>query len=253
MSDEFINPEKEIQKLTSAIKQYRLILKTTVDAHQQARARKKLKELKAYRDRLLATFELDDNVITQDNEDKKPEEDNFITKIKRIHLEKVNYDQEVYELKLYMDFFYADFLSIFSERKMKLDFKYSLDRDNFHQKFLGVKRLLDDYIQECIRIKEGLLRKEVELDVKRRNIKIKRNLFIESFRFFKSVQSFAEELTMDLDTEGLKCLNGDQIISFEFMEEKQYLEGYTIKEALEELVLFTKEIADFLNIPDFET
>ncbi|MBN2536401.1 MAG: hypothetical protein JXB88_26190 [Spirochaetales bacterium] len=252
MSDEFINPEKELQKLSNAIKQYRLILKTTVDPYQQSRARKKLKELQSYRERILAAFEVEEDTAGEETNEKKIEENDFITRIKAKYPEKVNYDQEVHELKLYLDFFYSEFLAIFSERKMKLDFKFSLDRDNFHQKFLGVKRHLDDYIQECIRIKDGILKKEVELEMKRRVIKIKRNLFIEAFRFIKSVQSFAEELKRDLDTEGLKCLNGDEIISFEFMEEKQYLEGYTVKEALEDLFVFTKEVLAFLNIPEFE-
>lgn len=253
MSDEFINPEKELQKLYNAIKQYRLILKTTVDPHQQSRARKKLRELKAYKERILAAFEVTGDSEIQETGEIKIQDDNFITRIKVKYPEKVNYDLEVHELKLYMDFFYSEFLAIFSERKMKLDFKYSLDRDNFHHKFLSVKRHLDDYIQECIRIKNGLLKKEVELEMKRRIIKIKRNLFIEAFRFFKTVQGFSEELILDLETEGLKCLNGEEIISFEFMEEKQYLEGYTVKEALEDLLIFAKEILDFLNIPDFET
>lgn len=253
MSDEFINPEKEIKKLSNAIKQYMLILKTTVDPHQQSRARKKLKELKAYKEKILAAFEVEESKINEEQGEKKIEEDVFITRIKAKYPEKVNYDLEVHELKLYLDFFYTEFLAIFSERKMKLDFKYSLDRDNFHQKFLGVKRHLDDYVQECIRIKNGIVKKEVELEMKRRIIKIKRNLFIEAFKFFKAVQIFAEELTIDLDTQGLKCLNGEEIISFEFAEEKQYLEGYTVKEALEDLLVFTKEVLDFLNIPDFET
>ena len=89
--------------------------------------------------------------------------------------------------------------------------------------------------------------------MKRRIIKIKRNLFIETYRFFKTVQNFADELVIDLDTQGLKCLNGEYVISFEFIEEKRYLEGYTVKEALEELLVFTNEVLDFLNIPDFDT
>ena len=36
------------------------------------------------------------------------------------------------------------------------------------------------------------------------------------------------------------------------LTEKLYLEGYTVKEALEELLIFTKEVLYFLNIPDFE-
>jgi hypothetical protein len=253
MSDEFINPQKEIKKITRAIKQYRLILKTTVDPQQQARARKKLRELQAYKNRLIATFEVDDVQAGEDGDERTYEENDFITIIKAIHPEKVGYDMEVHELKLYLDFFYIEFLAIFSERKMKLDFKYSLDRDNFHQQFLGIKRRLDDYIQECIRIKNGLVKKEVELEMRRRIIKIKRNLFIETHRFFKAVQIFADDISVDLNTDGLKCLNGDQIISFEFIEEKRYLEGYSVVEAFVELLIFTKEVLAFLNIPDFES
>ena len=118
------------------------------------------------------------STFNEENEESRFEEDDFITRIRARFPKKISYNSEVHELKLYMDFFYTEFLAIFSERKMKLDFKYSLDRDNFHQKFLGAKRRLEDYVQEYIRIKDGLLKKEVELEMKRRIIKIKRNLFI---------------------------------------------------------------------------
>ena len=254
MNGDFFNPAKELRKLESAIKQYKLILKTTVDSSQQRRVEKKLKELRAYREKLLAIFDVDDLAEGKQEEGSlKIIDESYLSRILARHPEETVIDSEVHELSLYLDYFYTEFLAIFSERKLKLDFQYSLDRDNFHQTYLGITRRLDDYIQEALRIREGAYNKDVELEMRRRNIKVKRNLFIETYRFFKAVQGFGADLREDLAADGLKCLNGDDIISFEFIEEKRYLEGHTVREAIDELLSFTGEVLAFLNIPDFET
>jgi hypothetical protein len=251
-NENIIYPEKELKKIEDAIKHYSVILKTTVDPTQQRRVGKKLRELKTYRDKILSMFYIEDKEEGLQRVLIKREEENFLERLIAIRGEKTDIDIEVYHLTLYMDFFYSEFLSIFSERKLKLDFKYSMDRDNFHQKYLTVKRRLDDYLQEAVRIREGAYTKEVEIDMRRRNIKIKRNLFIEAYRFFKNIQAFTLDLLTDLKSDGLKCLNGDDIISFELIEEKRYLEGFIVKEGLEELSQFTIEVLSYLNIPEIE-
>ncbi|MBN1698380.1 MAG: hypothetical protein JW881_12770 [Spirochaetales bacterium] len=245
-----------MKKIEDAIRHYSVILKTTVDPGQQRRVGNKLRELKTYREKILSMFDIQEKEEGRQrsisNSLSKTEEESFLQRLIAVKGEKTDIDIEVYYLTLYMDFFYAEFLSIFSERKMKLDFKYSMDRDNFHQKFLTVKRRLDDYVQEADRIREGVYAKEVEIDMRRRNIKIKRNLFIEAYRYFKNIQSFTTDLLTDLKSDGLKCLNGDDIISFELIEEKRYLEGFIVKEGLDELDRFTEEVLDYLNIPEIE-
>jgi hypothetical protein len=152
-----------------------------------------------------------------------------------------------------MAFFYEEFLSFFSERKLKLDFKYSIDRDSAHHKFMEIKRRVEDFESEVSLIREGMYQKSMEQELRLRNVKLKRNLSIEAHRFFVWVGEFASALLADLEDEGLLCLNGDDIITFELNFDAHYCEGLTVRQALAELKRFTDEVIAFLNIPDMET
>ncbi|MBN1410866.1 MAG: hypothetical protein JW969_08465 [Spirochaetales bacterium] len=251
MKDSILYPEEELKKINAAIKQYTTVFKTTKDPFQKEKIRKKLIELKKYRERLMLMFYVHDE-SKRKNSENQAEERSFIEEI-FTKLESPDYtDDELNKFYMYIEFFNTEFIAILSERKMKLDFKYGMDRDSFHHKFLTLKKHMDDYIQETDRIKEGNYRGDAELDIKVRNLKLRRNLFVETNRFFKEILLFTTDLLEDLRSLGLKCLNGDDIITFELIEEKRYFEGYTVHEALQSLEKFSSEIIAFLNIPDFE-
>jgi hypothetical protein len=56
---------------------------------------------------------------------------------------------------------------------------------------------------------------------------------------------------MDIENDGLKCLNGKDSVYFDDVEGKKYLEGRKLNEALQSIREFSQEVIEFLNVPDF--
>jgi hypothetical protein len=250
--DNLINPEKELERINESIRRYEIISRTAVDPYQQRRVTRILKQLREYRNKIMLLFNFTDNEAFDTEPEYEEISPGFLSKIIETDDQENISDLEIHNLNLYMDFFYNEFLSIFSERKLKLDFKYSIERDGTHHRFMEIKRRVSDFENELIHFNDGFINKEMEMNVKMRNIKHKRTLCIEAHKFFKWVGEFASILIADIETDGLKCLNGDDIISFELKFEKHYCEGLTVKQALEELMKFTDEVIAYLNIPELE-
>jgi len=253
--DNFVNPEKELARINESIKRYEMISKTAIDPYQQRRVKRILTQLREYRNKITLLFHFSGEATPEPELSVEPDEiaAGFLSKIVDMDEENNIIDEEIHTLNLYMEFFYNEFLSIFSERKLKLDFKYSIERDSAHHKFMEIKRRVSDFENELLTSTDGFVNKDIEMNLKMRNIKHKRILCIEAHKFFKWVGEFASILIEDIETEGLKCLNGDDIISFELNFEKHYCEGFTVVHSLEELVAFVDEVMKYLNIPQLET
>jgi len=246
------NPEKELARLDRVIAQYRLIVRTTSDLAQQDRAKEKLKALRSHRKKLIRMFDLepkeqeDDQVEARERASRR-----FLGIILREGVEKTISDPEVNKLTLYLRFFDAEFLSIFSERKLRLDFQHSLERDAFFQRLQDTLKKMKDLEDELEIVESNRTGQSDIGERKKRVMRMKRALTIEASRLFNSIVRFAAELVKDIEEEGLKCLNGNEIIRFEELEGKRYLEGKTIKEALMLMRDFALEVIEYLNIPDF--
>jgi hypothetical protein len=251
--DNMMNPGQELERIKASIKRYEMIAKTTEDPVQQKRVSRILGELRDYKERITLLFHImegeDEQADFGRNDDESAGFLNLI--LAKDNAKKIS-DLEIHYLNLYMDFFYEEFLSFFSERKLKLDFKYSIDRDSTHHKFMEIKRRVEDLEKEEVVVKEGFFQKSMEQELKLRSIKLKRTLCIEAHKFFLWVENFAGTLIKDLETDGLLCLNGEDIITFELNFDAHYCEGLTVKDALIELRNFTEEVIAFLNIPDIE-
>lgn len=254
--DDFQNPETELARLNASIRRYQMIAKTTTDPSQQRRVKRILTKLKEYRDRIVLLFQFgedrDFEMVGEESEAPDYPKSEFLSIILASGPDRTVTDDVIHNLNLYMDFFDIEFLSFFSERKLKLDFKFSIDRDNAHHKFMEIKRRVEDFEREMIRLREGAYHKSMEQEIRLRNIKLERTLCIEAHRYFLWVREFADVLITDLEGEGLKCLNGDDLITFELNESERYCEGLSVNQALRELYRFTDEVIEFLNIPDIE-
>ena len=77
---------------------------------------------------------------------------------------------------LYARWFREEFLPFLTQKRMKLDFKYSLDRDGFYARFQEVERKLDHSREENARIAEGAVGRELELEMRKRIMKLKREM-----------------------------------------------------------------------------
>ena len=141
---------------------------------------------------------------------------------------------------------------IFSERKMRLDFQHSLERDSYYHRFQDVARKMKDYEDELgIVEEEADQRVDETVEKRKRTLKMKRVLSLEANKFFNSVIDFTGELVDDIKVDGLKCLNGHETVLFDDIEGKRFLEGKTLREALQSIREFSIEVRDLLNVPDF--
>lgn len=264
-----MTPEEELARLNLVIRQYESVYKTTSDKDRRLRVDKQLKELKKRREQILAV-----NVVeplsAQTDEDTDPlsefpllqwllARESSLDPQKRVPLlwgrdaEPSSAQQEIYHLMQYTRWFRDEFLPFLTEKRLKLDFKFSLDRDGFYARFQDVERKLDGFREESRRIQEGLNGHEMEVEMKKRVGKLKREIEADAAKLFHAVRVFARELSEDAAGEGVKCLNGNERIEFDRIEGKRALEGRTVRGALDDLTRLGSELERFLNVPDLES
>jgi len=254
LAQEIDNPEEELTKVNEAIRKYEVIIKSTSDTEQQNRVRSKLRTLKSFREKLLMGFDINEEQIKPSgvSENQERAEGKFLSQLLKNYRGEKIADAETQHLCLYFDFFERDFLTLFSGRKLKLDFQHSIERDSFYHRFQDIRKRLNDFIHELNRIHEGIHRRIEQIDMRKRSMKMKRVLAMEANRLFKSIASFSRTLLDDLEDEGLICLNGDESIIFDEIEGKMYLKGRTVHEALEVIHEYCVEVLSFLNVPEFD-
>jgi hypothetical protein len=256
MADDLVNPQEELAKLERVIRQYEGVVRTTVDPAQQARVFEKLKALRMYRDKLQRTFEASGGPEAAEAEAEPPDP-----------LEKYSYlalarslcgpadegsDRETAALTTYLRCFAAEYLVLLSQRQLKLDFKYSLERDGFYGRYRDLQRKLDDLRQELLKNERGEHRPELREEAHKRAFKMHRSVAVETHRFFKAIVAFASDLIEDIETDGFKCLNGTATVRFEPVEGKRHLEGVRVVDALKQMRGYAAEVIEFLNLPEFE-
>jgi hypothetical protein len=246
-----MTPVDELRKLNKLIRQFEVVYRSSGDPAQRDRVGVEIKKLKVYREKLEKFHQIDPNALPEeevsDQMELRPFLWGMVEKDRQVVACK---DREIYHVSLYLRFFERDFLSILSETRLKLDFKHSLERDSFYHRFESLRKRLEDFEEEAIRMSrsgEGL-----EADLKLRSFKKKRNLTIEADRFFRSLHGFSDELIKDLEQDGMKCLNGEEVIQFEKIEGRRYLEGVQVKDALKRLKDLSDEVVQYLNIPQFK-
>ncbi len=263
-----MTPEEELARLNLVIRQYESVYKTTSDKERRQRVEKELKELKKHREQILAV-----NVVEpepQAEEDSSTDLSAFPL-LERLVNREASLDpqkrvpilwprdenpstaqQEVYHLMLYMKWFREEFLPFLTEKRLKLDFKFSLDRDGFYARFQDVERKLDGFREETARIQASSAGHDMEIEMKKRVGKLKREIEADAAKLFHAVRGFARELSEDALGEGVKCLNGNERIEFDRIEGKRALEGRTVRGALDDMARLGSEIERYLNVPDID-
>lgn len=159
--------------------------------------------------------------------------------------------QDVRALVLYIHFFDEEFVGLFSERKIRLDVKYSVERDSFYNLFNDLRRKLDEYLEEAQRVDEGQYAKSYEEELLRRLVEKRHRLFIEADKLFGQVNRFAGELLDDVEQDGILCQNGKDKLTYSTFDRERELRGLTVEEGLQRLYAVTEEILNYLDVPDF--
>jgi hypothetical protein len=265
-----MTPEEELKGLNKLIRQYEIVYKTTPDPGQKSRAESKLKELRGYRDKILAV-----NVIDRRELEDTPETGDELAEfpvLKRLVSENellppnrrtapfsaegeppTASQEEMFHLSLFVAHFEREYLPFLAEKQLKLDFKYSMDRDLFYSRFQELQRKIENFREENARLSEGTVSRDMELEVRKRSNKLTRLTQADAAKFFRAVKRFSVDLGEDAQGDGVKCLNCEAEISFDHIEGKRLLQGRTVRDALGELELFALEAVNYLNIPDMES
>jgi len=265
-----MTPAEELEKLNLLIHQYETVSKTTKSTEQKARVDKQLRELRSYRDKLVAVNVIEEVPVKEAPKAVDPlDEYRILRRLRREDRDREPADkvpplwaddaqptpaqEEMFNLLLYARFFQAEFLPFLTETRLRLDFKFSLDRDSFYGRFQDLERKINDFRDENSRLVEGIVSREMELEMRKRTSKLKRQIQGDAAKLFRAIQAFCEELIEDARGDGVKCLNGDELVVFDQYEGKRALKGRMVREALAELSRLSLEIVTYLNVPDTDS
>ncbi len=249
MEENIKNPIEELKQINRAIKKYEVVFKTSSDSLQKQRVKMELIKLKNYREKLQHVFSIieeQEELITESEFKYFP----FLSQILSPVDEKYIADREINYICHILYCFENEFLAVLTERKMKLDFKYSLERDGFYNIYQDLTKRIENFEDQLVIIEKGKYTEGTLLEIKNRLLKKRRVLLIETDRFFRKVKKFSDELLKDIEKNGPECLNKDDIINFDAIEGKRYLEGYTVTQSLQMLNTYAKEVILYLNLPE---
>jgi len=243
------NPVDELKQINNAIKQYEVVLKTTKDSLQKQRVRKELAKLKDYREKFEHVYSL----VEESYDDDEANEFSgypFLSQHLTFEYGGDIHDREVRGILAILHFFEKEFLPILTDRKTKLDFKYSLERDGFYHLYQDLMKRITDFEDEMKVINEGKYKESTLTEIKNRRLRKRRVLIIETDKLFRRCRHFTQEILDDIEKNGVACLNPDSIIHFDHLEGLRFLEGMTVHESLSMLDAFAREVLDFFNLPE---
>ncbi len=161
--------------------------------------------------------------------------------------------REIRDLLLYMTYFEDEFLGLFHERKLRLDVKFSVERDGFYNQFNQLHRRALTYCDESNRIQGGNYTKSYEEDILRRMVEMRHGVYIEADRFFRQVMRFSADLLDDIHGQQILCQNADEDLEYSTLDRERELRNLSVGDGIERLHELCTEIVDFLDVPDFQS
>lgn len=229
-------------------------LKTTRNPFQQSSIANELSKLEQERMQIDSLF---DDVPEEDAQDEAPEEQfPILNGVYQDHPEAIRKSQhlerDIRASVLYMLHFEREFLGMFTSRKMRLDVKYSVERDSFYDLFHQVSRSLKNYRTEADRIAEGTYAKQYEADILKRKVEMRHAVLIELDWFFRKLKRFTKELLADIDGDGLLCQNPDAELEYSSIDQEKLLRGERVATGIRTLFEFAAEAVEYLDIPEFQ-
>jgi len=229
-------------------------LKRTQNPFQKSSIAGELGKLEAERMQLDSLFE---QVPEEDVAEEAPEEQfpllNQVYHENPDLLQKSNHlERDIRASILYLHYFEREFLGMFTSRKMKLDVKFSVERDSFYELIHQVSRSLQNYRTEADRIASGTYAKQYEADILKRKVEMRHTLLIEVDWYFRKLRRFAKELLRDIEGDGLLCQNPEAELEYSSFDQETLLRGCSVHEGIQKLYDYSAEAVEYLEIPEFQ-
>jgi hypothetical protein len=243
----------ELESKQRILKQLEGVYKTSRDGFQKKRVLKEIEEVKTTIKNLkgklfIIGFE---NELEEDEEQERIQSISILESISVLPFRRDSRDREIDAVISYMEFYEDNYLSIFSEYYIKLDFNHSIRRDMFYPRFMEIKKILKEYNYEL----DILNREEYNSIAFYRDKsvihKIRHRYLLSLDKYFKDLKGFLEILIDDYRTSGNIVLNPHGILSLSEFERNRRLDGYTVIDSLNEIYVFTVEFIRFLGMPNF--
>lgn len=160
-------------------------------------------------------------------------------------------DDEAQYLYSFIKFFEEQYLPLFTPKILSLEYSHAMKLDQFYYEFTKLEIDLRKYVEML----ENIYSTDNENYV-REMTKLKRKRYIElvtkAGQFFHNLQEFLEEiLELYRKGEGV-IMEPNKVIQLSKEEEHLTANGLTVVAFLEDMLEFTKEIIEFLNLPRFE-
>jgi len=264
-----MTPEEELKRLNKLIRQYEAVARTAPDADQRERVQRQLREFQDFREKILAVNVIDERALeehapAEESLDQYPVLDKLVSKNSTLppgnriatlaakDTLPTSLQNEMFHLTLYAGYFEQEFLPFLTEKQLKLDLKFSMDRDAFYNSFESLQRKIADYRDAHKRIAEGMVSRDVELEVRKRALKLTRMVEVEAAKFFRAVARFCNGLVEDAHGGGVKCRNCDGQVAFDTTEADRMLQGRKVIDVLAELKAVAAEAVGYLNIPEID-
>jgi hypothetical protein len=258
-----LNPEEELKKTDRLIHQYQIVSRTTKSDEQKDRVERQIQELRSYRQKILDVIVIDTAPPT---ETEAPTKFKHLRRLSEAEIHRPKQEriaplaaesapptpvqEEIFNLMMYARFFQGEFLPVLTEKRLRLDYKFSLERDSFYGRYKDLERSLNDFREANERLSNGTLRRELEQESYMRLIKLRGRIKSDSAKLFRALHAFCEELIEDADGDGVKCLNGSAEIAFDEIEGTRLLAGRRVTDALVVLSGFSSEVVAYLNVPE---
>lgn len=257
MEDYRDEPRSRRSALRKDIESLQGKLKKTRNPFQQSSIAGELSKLEQKRMELDQLFEDDADTVAADAAEEAPlAEYPILNEIyqqnQQLLRESQHLERDIRASILYLHFFESEFLGMFTSRKMRLDVKYSVERDTFYDIYFQVSRSLQNYRAEADSIREGAYSKQYEADILKRKVEMRHAVLIEIDWFFRKLVRFAKELIADIEGDGLLCQNPEEKLNYSGLDQEQHLRGRTVEEGIRALASFANEAVDYIDIPEFQ-
>jgi hypothetical protein len=264
-----MTPEEELKRLNRLIRQYEAVYRTAPNADQKERVQRQLKEFQGFRQKILAVNVIDERALEESAPEEEPLEEYPVLAMLIAENAGLNPDKriasfaakdstptslqnEMFHLTLYTAFFEREFLPFLTEKQLKLDLKFSMDRDAFYNSFESLQRKIADYRDAHQSITDGMVSRDLESEVRKRALKLTRMVEVEAARFFRAIERFCDELVEDARMGGVKCRNSEGQVSFDRIEGNRMLQGRKVIDSLAQLKDIAAEAVGYLNIPEID-